>query len=342
MRGALHIVGIGGGTGLSALLRGLREVSESDTGDPRRAIRISAIVCVADSGGSSGVLRELFGMPAVGDIRNCLAALCHGSSGWPDLLAYRFPAGDGLRGHSLGNLMLASLWHEHGTLGAAVEKASGLLGLEHCVLPATEAESTLCAEFEDGSLIRGEARIAARRRSIQRIWLEPANPPAAGGVIEAIDDADVIVLGPGSLYTSIVPNLLVTGIGETVRRSSALKVFVCNLVTEKGETEGFTAADHLRVLTTYLRPGGVDICILNSRSARAGHLRHCQEAGSAPVVADYDQIRRLGAMPVETDLLSESESQAGHDAGKLAQLILLVAQEAGGRQTSYQPQSLAA
>ncbi len=318
----VKVVGVGGGTGLPVLLRGLRQLSENSGHGAHNPFSIAAIVCVSDNGGSSGHLRQSFGIPAVGDLRNCLVALSDGDCLLADLFQYRFSGGNGLEGHALGNLIVTAFCQMSGSLGEAIELAKGVLRSKGCVLPATETAATLCAELESGDQIRGESQITAARSRIAKVWLEPGNPPPSDGVLQALACADAIILGPGSLYTSIVPNLLVGGVAEAVRNSPALKIFVCNLVTQPGETDGLTAADHLRVLETYLGAGVVDVCVLNSQPIKETVEERYLEFGSEPVSWSEDGIGRMGVVPVTADLLAETPLKVRHDAMKLARLIV--------------------
>jgi uncharacterized cofD-like protein len=316
----LRIVGIGGGTGLPVLLQGLRKVA---------GVEVSAIVSVADNGGSSGRLRQSFAIPAVGDLRNCLVALAGNDCVLADLFQHRFASGIGLEGHSLGNLIVTALYQMSGSLEQAIEIASRLLPLQGRALPVTETPTTLCAAFHDGTVVHGESQITAARRRIQRIWLEPDNPPPFPGVLETIASADVLVFGPGSLYTSVLPNLLVAGVADAVEQSRAVKIFVCNLMTQPGETDGFSAADHLRILETCLGRGAVDFCIVNTGIA-AICSRLPLEAGSAPVTCDVRQIESRGAIPIQADLLTRSETGIRHDPARLGNLVVNVARGALG------------
>jgi len=313
----LRIVGIGGGTGLPVLLEGLLNVPGAE---------VSAIVTVADNGGSSGRLRDGFGIPAVGDLRNCLVALSGNGGVFASLFQHRFREGD-LDGHALGNLIVTALYQQTGSLDRALEAASLLLLTRGRALDATELSTTLCASFEDGSIVRGECQIAAARRPIERVWLEPESPPPSPGVVEAIRSADAVVLAPGSLYTSLVPNLLVGGVADAIRESAAVKIFVCNLMTQPGETDGYTASDHLRVAASLLGFGVVQFCVVNSVTDRARMKRYA-EAGSEPVVCDTRGIRTLGAMPVKADLLQMYGGEIRHDPGKLAMRIGAIARAA--------------
>lgn len=317
----MNIVGIGGGTGLPVLLRGLKELS-----DAGEVVHTTAIVCVSDDGGSSGLLRQAFGIPAVGDLRNCMVALAGGNPSLREIFQYRLRSDFGLDGHTIGNLIVAALSARAGNLRRAVQLASEILDLRGRVLPATEISATLCAEFADGDTACGETRIAARGKRIRRVWLDPQqgdrlDVPAAPGVVEAIRSADAIVLGPGSLYTSVIPCLLPSGIAAAVRDSAALKILVCNLMTQPGETDGYSAADHVASLLKYLGPSAVQICLLNS-SALPGTVAGMYAAsGAEPVREAPERIRELGVMPIALDLLDSSEAEARHDPAKLARWI---------------------
>ncbi len=324
----LSIVGIGGGTGLPVLLRGLQPFA--DGRDSRFAVdvKVSAIVCVTDNGGSSGRLRRSFNIPAVGDLRNCLVALSPDDSVLAELFQHRFSDGNGLAGHALGNLIVTALCQKSGSLGRAAALARQLLPLKGEVLPVTEAPVTLCARLQDQTVVRGECEIGAAGGRIEQVWLEPDRVSPAPGVLEAITHADALVLGPGSLYTSLIPNLLVAGVAEAIGRSRALKIFVCNLMTEPGETDGFSAADHLRTLAAYLGPRPVDFCIVNSRLAPAGRTRVGRGNRGQPVPCDWQEIERLGAMPICADLLSPREEKIRHDPAMLGHIVISLARGA--------------
>jgi len=311
----LRIVGIGGGTGLPVLLSGLAKESR---------VELSAVVTVADDGGSSGRLRSSMGVPAIGDLRNCLVALSGNQSTLADLFQHRFSAGDGLDGHALGNLIVAALFQRTGSLQEAIEIASRLLPLKGQALPSTETLTTLCALLDDGSVVRGESRIPEAGRQIRRVWLEPSDPPASRGVLEALAAADAIVLAPGSLYTSLMPNLLVSGVAAAIRKSPAVKILVCNLLTEPGETAGFSAADHLRAVEKRLGRDVVNYCVVNSATERARKFQG-RRPGWEPVACDPDRILALGAVPIEVDLLSTRGARLHHDPARLARVVETIA-----------------
>ena len=336
----MRIVGIGGGTGLPVLLCGLKELSEEQPLD------ITAIVTVADSGGSTGVLRDAFKMPAMGDIRKCMIALAAEEAVLTSVCEHRFDNPDGFAGHSLGNLILSALYQISGSFNEAVRQACELLCLKGRVLPATARPVTLCAVYEDGGMACGESNIPQPGRRIQGVWLQAAavgvyyrprspgstsyNPPAAPGVIEALKAADGIVIAPGSLYTSLIPNLLVAGIPEAIRTSNAIKIYVTNLMTQPGETDGFSAADHLYAL---LEHTSIDICVLNSSAVGTGVAQRYSKSGSQIVSGtseDEGEIRRRGVIPIAAPLLKTGEVKARHDPTTLARLVVSLARGFAG------------
>ena len=320
----MKIVGIGGGTGLPVLLKGLTEIS--DRHDP---LDLTAIVTVSDSGGSTGVLRQAFNMPAMGDIRKCLISLAGDDSVLTSLCEHRFDNPENFAGHSVGNLILSALYQMSGNFAAAVRQASDLLRLNGRVLPATEVPVTLCALYENGMIAQGESEIPKPGMPISRVWLEPEDPLPAPGVLEALGSADAIVIGPGSLYTSIIPNLLVGRIADAVQSSRAIKIYICNLMTEAGETDGYSAADHVRALLEYLPSGSpIDVCVLNSSAVGRTVAQRYLTFGSDMVTGtpeDEDQIRRSGVVPVAAPLLKDGEVKARHDPATLARLVVSLA-----------------
>jgi uncharacterized cofD-like protein len=325
----LRIVGIGGGTGLPLLLRGLARLAKAED------LCLTGIVCVTDDGGSSGRLRRVFPLPALGDIRNCLVGLARPGSLWSELLPYRFSHGRGLSGHALGNLILTALCQRTGSLRKAVDVVAESMGLAGTVLPATEASATLMAGDRHGRRIRGESAISSARIAIDQIWLDPPSPAPARGVLESLGAADAIVLGPGSLFTSVIPPLLVAGVAEAIRRSAAVRVYVCNLMDQPGETDGFTAVDHVRAVLDVLGPGAIDACLLNTRTPRAPMARRYLAMGAKVVAADAEAVRTLGPAPIQADLFSDEGRKARHDSDVLARLVVDLARSgrarAGGR-----------
>jgi uncharacterized cofD-like protein len=325
-----RIVALGGGTGLPVVLRGLREAlvppghaPRPEHGRGRERDVITAIVTVADDGGSSGRLRRAYGLPAPGDIRNCLLALADGDATLRDLFGYRFDrnAEVGLEGHSLGNLILAALARRGGDFPSAVRRAGSILGTRGRVLPSTSASVTLLGELASGAWIEGESRIAAARGTIRRVALRPAGAPAARGACAAIAGADLIVIGPGSLYTSLIPVLLVREIAAAIAVSRAPVVLVMNLMTEPGETDGYTAAGVLRAIRRHAP--GVRVCdvLLNAAPVHADLLARYARDGAHPIRPDVEALQRLGCHPLERDLLGEGPLLR-HDPGRLARAIL--------------------
>jgi uncharacterized cofD-like protein len=292
------------------LLRGLRCHPE---------IATTAMGCVSDNGGSSGRLRRTFSIPAVGDLRNCLVALSDENNPLAELFQYRLPGEEDAGGHTLGNLVMTALLCRTGSLSEAVSHAGKLVESRGRVLPSTETPATLCAEFEERRIVRGEVEITSQRRPIRRVWLEPHHPEPTPGLLAALLAADVIVLGPGSLYTSIVPNLLVRGVPDAIRESGALIMLVSNLMTQPGESDGFTAADHLSAVEDYLGAGTVQFCLMNSSPIHGRRLARYTEA--SPVENDLSAITRHNVLPVAADLLDESTPEVRHDSYKLARLV---------------------
>jgi uncharacterized cofD-like protein len=299
------IVAIGGGTGLSALLRGLKE----HTGN------LTAIVTVADDGGSSGRLRRELGVLPPGDFRNCIAALADAEPLMTRLFQYRFSEGSGLEGHSFGNLFIVAMSGVTGNFEQAVRESSRVLAVRGQILPSTLANVTLCAEIEGADTVRGESNIGQSKARIRRVFLQPDNVQAHPEAMRAILEADLIVLGPGSLYTSVLPNLLVDGIRRAIRASSALKVYVCNVATQKGETDNFTVVDHAEALLENAGEGLFDLVLVNSNIAGA------LPGGVQPVYMKADQPSVF--YPVLVDVVNE-ENRLRHDSKKLgANLIRL-------------------
>ena len=309
------IAALGGGHGLSAILRGLKLFTDD----------LTAIVTVADDGGGSGVLREDLGMPPPGDIRNCMEALADTESLMRQLLAYRFPDGR-LAGQAFGNLLLAALDGISPSFDQAVARMSEVLAITGRILPVTNANVQLEAAFENGSSVRGESKISAAKKEqncrIHHVRLLPEHTPALPAALEAIARAEVILLGPGSLYTSVIPNLLVDGISEAILDSPALKIYVCNIMTQDGETEGMTAQDHVAALLEHGGPGLVDLCLCNSEPIGPELLERYSAEDAAPMEASRQEIELLGAELVCRPLLDEDCGYARHSGLKVAQAVV--------------------
>ena len=298
------VVAIGGGTGLSMLLRGLKAYTDN----------ITAIITVADDGGSSGRLRRELGLIPPGDFRNCLVALSEEEGVVADLFQYRFDQGGGLKGHSFGNLFIAAMTDVTGSFEQALYESSRVLAVRGRIVPATAAHLSLVAELDDGSVVRGESRITAEGGSIERVMIEPADAAAHPEAVAAIAEADLVVIGPGSLYTSLLPNLLVPGIAEAVERTPAQKVYVCNVATEAGETDGYTVADHVLALQRHVSPDMVDIVVANGSPVpmpQASGVTHVLPSGEP-----------LPDVSVVTADVVDHAHPTRHDASKLADLIV--------------------
>jgi uncharacterized cofD-like protein len=320
----MKVVAIGGGTGLSTLLRGLKhyvgQVVRAAAVQPTIS-RLTAVVTVTDEGGSSGRLRRDFRILPPGDIRNCLVALAEDETLFARLFGYRFSSGRGLKGHSLGNLFLAALTHLTHDFAKAVRLSSEVLAVRGEIYPSTLADVRLRARLRDGRVIDGESRIAKTRVPIRRLQIVPSHCQPLPETLAALAEADLITLGPGSLYTSLIPNLLVRGIPDAIARSKALKVYVGNLMTQPGETRGYTAADHLRALHQHAGRRLFDLVVLNNTDLSPGlHKRYAaQHVG--PVLTDIEEIWTQGVEPVLADLLVE-DHVARHDSRRLAQLLV--------------------
>lgn len=310
-----RLVAIGGGTGLSTVLRGLKEYTTN----------LTAIVTVTDDGGSSGRLRTELGVLPPGDIRNCLVALADSESMMADLFQYRFHEGDGLAGHSFGNLFIAAMCGIAGDFDRAIKESSRVLAIKGRVLPSTLANISLEATLDDGTTVTGETSISKSPAPIRRLRLVPAHCEALPEAIEAILAADAIILGPGSLYTSIMPNLLVPGIADAIERSKALKLYVCNIMTQPGETTGMTAADHVRALLETAERQLFDRALIN-----VGHANRLlplyEHEGAFQVAADLEGIAACSVVPIAGDFVSESQ-QVRHDTSKLAAAIVRIVEE---------------
>lgn len=319
----VRIVAVGGGTGLSTLLRGLKQhVARRRQERVRLPIGdLAAVVTVTDDGGSSGRLRRAYDMLPPGDIRNCMVALSKDEALLSRLFQYRFTAGRGLRGHSFGNLFLAAMANVTGDFSEAVRLAGQVLAIRGRIFPSTTANVELEAEMEDGSVIRGETRIGRSGKRIRRIRLVPRRVKPLPEVLEAIRAADLILIGPGSLYTSIIPNLLVEGVAAAIARSPATCIYVANLMTQPGESEGYTVADHVRAIYQHARRRLFDWVVVNRQPVSPRLLRRYRAQGAEPVRADVPALQRLG-VGVMLDDLVEEDGVVRHNTARLARLLL--------------------
>ena len=320
----MQVVAIGGGTGLSTVLRGLKRYLPGiprSTGPRAKISRLVAVVTVTDEGGSSGRLRRDFRILPPGDIRNCMVALAEDEQLLTQLFNYRFSAGHGLRGHSFGNLFLAALTHLTRDFAKAVRVSSEVLAIRGEIFPSTLSDVRLKAAQANGTIIYGESRITKTRVPIKRLHIVPSRCRPLPETLTALEKADLITVGPGSLYTSLIPNMLVHGIPEQITASRALKVYICNLMTQPGESRGYTAADHLRALHEHAGRKLFDLVILNTRPVSSSLRRRYAADGAAPVVNDLAQVCALGVAPVLADVLVEDQV-ARHDSHRLAKLLL--------------------
>lgn len=310
------VVVIGGGTGLSVMLRGLKE----------KPLDITAIVTVADDGGSSGILRSELHIPPPGDIRNVLIALADVEPLLSQVLQYRFTSGTGLAGHSLGNLILAAMKDISGDFLTGIRELSRVLAVRGRVLPSTEHSITLRAEMEDGSQVEGESNIPKAGGRIRRVFIEPAQVAPLGEAIEAIRNADAVLVGPGSLYTSIMPNLLVPGIAEAIAASRAVKIFVCNVMTQPGETDGYTVSDHLLAIERHVNARLFDYVIVNNGEIPLPVQEMYAEKGARPVHPDLDEVVRQGYRVIADELVL-FRTYLRHDTVKLSGHIYKLVQD---------------
>ena len=306
-----RIVVIGGGTGLSVMLRGLKEFTSN----------LTAIVSVTDDGGSSGRLRGQFGILPPGDLRNCLVALADTEPAMENLFNYRFKKGGELTGHSLGNLLITAMADLTGSFEAAIREVSKVLAIRGRVLPSTLDNILLAAEYDDGAVIKGESNIARNAQTIKRVFLVPEDCHPLQEAIEAILEADAVILGPGSLYTSVIPNLLVPGMVETLRRTAAVKVYVCNVMTQPGETVDYSASDHLKAIYHHTGPGLVEYIIVNNKETPDYYKEKYAREGAKPVEIDHEKLRRLNVSVIAAPLIQEDE-HIRHNSQALAELIL--------------------
>ncbi|MDR0138715.1 YvcK family protein [Metabacillus idriensis] len=305
------VVIIGGGTGLSVLLRGLKVYP----------VDITAIVTVADDGGSSGRLRDELKIPPPGDIRNVLAALSDVEPLVEDLFQHRFNKGNSLTGHSLGNLILAAMTNITGDFFHAVREMSKVLNVRGKVLPAANRSVVLHAEMEDGSIVSGESKIPYSGKKIKRVFLSPESIEPLEETIEVIRQADLILLGPGSLYTSILPNLLVPKIGDEVCKAKAKKVYICNVMTQAGETLDFTASDHVKALNEHMKCTFIDTILVNDEEIPDMMKALYAEELAKPVYYDIEALRDLGLEIVHDKIVSYENNVIRHDTVKVAKLL---------------------
>ena len=306
------IVAVGGGTGLSMLLKGIKNITNN----------ITAVVTVGDDGGSSGRLREEMGVLPPGDIRNCIAALANDEDLVTKLFQYRFKSGEGLEGHSFGNLFLTALCSITGDMVRAVKESSNVLSIRGRVLPSTLDDMKLVAEMEDGRIIHGESNIPEAHGKIKRLFTDPKNCKALDDVITAIRDAELIILGPGSLFTSVIPNLLIPEISHEIAKSKAKKIYVCNIMTQPGETDGFSVSDHLNALIKHAGSKKIVDTVLVNDFMPSNLAQKYQMSGSYPVKVDFDNLKKLGIKVFSRKLIEDNkEGFVRHSSNRVARAI---------------------
>ncbi len=306
------IVAVGGGTGLSMLLRGIKNITNN----------VTAVVTVGDDGGSSGRLREEMGVLPPGDIRNCIAALADDEDLVTKLFQYRFRNGEGLEGHSFGNLFLTALCSITGDMVRAVKESSNVLSIRGRVLPSTLDDMKLVAEMEDGRIIHGESNIPEAHGKIKRLFTDPQNCHALADVISAIREAELIILGPGSLYTSVIPNLLIQEISHEIAKSNAKKIYVCNIMTQPGETDGYSVCDHVNAIMKHAGSKKVIDAVLVNDFMPSNLAKKYEMACSYPVKLDFENLKKLGVKLVTRKLIEDSkEGLVRHSSNRVARAI---------------------
>ena len=306
-----NITVIGGGTGLSTLLRGMKYITNNCT----------AVVTSADDGGSSGRLRKELGIIPPGDLRNCLTALADREPLMERIMQYRFEGDSPLAGHCFGNLFIAAMAQAEGDMEEGLKATSQILKVRGNVVPSTLEDIQLQAEMSDGTIISGESKIPEARKRIRKMMMLPADAPATKGAIEAIKKADVLIFGPGSLYTSVIPNLLIDGIREAIIEADAIKIYVCNVMTQPGETDGYGAYEHVKALVDHVGKNFLDYVIVNDEKITAEQLKQYFAEGAMPVTPDVEKIRRLGITVIPANLISKKDL-VRHEPKKLSRVLI--------------------
>jgi len=320
---SVRIVALGGGTGLSTLLRGLKQYisTRKKESNPLPISDLAAVVTVTDDGGSSGRLRREYRVLPPGDIRNCMVALSKDEHLLGKLFQYRFPLGGGLSGHSFGNLFLTALTNVTGDFPEAVRVSSRVLAIRGRIYPSTAQNVTLEAELENGQLVAGETKISRSKQPIRRIRLVPRRVHALPEVLAALREADLILIGPGSLYTSLIPNLLIDKVLHAIAASDATCVYIANLMTQPGETQNYSVADHIRAIYNHTRSHIFDFVVINRKPVPPALLRKYKAQGAEPVQASLAELRRMGIRYITGDFLHH-DKVLRHDPARLARLLL--------------------
>lgn len=305
------VVVIGGGTGMPVVLRGMKNLP----------IDLIAIVAVSDDGGSTGKLRDELDIPAPGDIRNVIAALSDAEPILIELFQHRFEVGNGLNGHSLGNLLLAAMTAVTGDFYNGVKEISRVLNVRGTIYPISTDNLSLHAKMEDGTIVSGESNIPKSNKKIDHVFLSPAPAKPFIHAVEAISDADLIVISPGSLYTSIIPNLIVPSVQDALESTDAQIVYICNLMTQAGETTGYTASDHVEAINHHIGDGIIQSIIVHNEPIKEAIREKYAEENAEPVVYDIERLLTLGVEIIEGDIVDEQSSTVRHDTDKIAKLL---------------------
>ncbi|TDQ36980.1 gluconeogenesis factor YvcK family protein [Aureibacillus halotolerans] len=321
-----RVVAIGGGTGLSVLLRGLKVFP----------VDLTAVVTVADDGGSSGALRHELNIPPPGDIRNVIAAMSEVEPLIEGLFQHRFQ-GSSLSGHALGNLLLAAMTSLTGDFTTAIAEMSKVLKVKGKILPACNESVALKAMMEDGSMVEGESAIAREGKRIHRLFYDRQDVQPLPDTLQAIEEADLIVIGPGSLYTSIMPNLIVPGVSEAIEKASAQKVYVCNVMTQFGETTGYTASDHLRAIVNHMNNNSINTIIVNEEMVPAVSLQKYAEEDAVPVMFDEALLTSMGVQLIKGNFIDITSGMVRHDTTQIAGILYDLASK--GAKEQYQRQN---
>lgn len=312
------VVVLGGGTGMPVLLQGLKQYP----------LDLTAVVTVADDGGSTGKIRHEIDIPAPGDIRNVIAALANVDEDLHELFQYRISGNNGLAGHALGNLLLVATNEITGDFNYAVEKVANLFNVQANIYPVVNKSVTLHAEMEDGSIVSGESNIPIKNKKIGRIFVTPKNIPANQRVIQAIHEADLIVISPGSLYTSILPNLIINDVIQALKETKATIVYVCNIMTQRGETNNYAASDHVKAIHNHLAAEIIDTIIVHNEAIEKTTLQMYEKEQAFQVQVDYDELEKLNLTIIEENMIDDAKHMIRHNYKKIAQLLFDLAMEA--------------
>jgi len=326
----LRVVAIGGGTGLSTLLRGLcnHVVAPGQLSpEPGQIADLAAVVTVTDDGGSSGRLRKDFNMLPPGDLRNCMVALSEEGDLLAKLFAHRFRAGEGLKGHNFGNLFVTALTDITGDFALAIKLASKILATRGQIYPVTTANATLVARMDDGSLVRGETNITASKLRIEELMLDPPDARALPETLHAIERADMITVGPGSLYTSVITNLLVQGMPVALEQARGIRVYICNLMTEANESLGLSAADHIQKIYDHTGAPVFDYALVNTAPFSVATLARYAAENATPIEADIERIEAMGIRCIAGDFASEG-NVVRHEARRVTEALLALGESA--------------